>query len=77
MLSTLKVEIPVVKEILSLSMGLWYLIYTRRGENKVQAFRRAQTIASLKATWEKGEHPLLKLFTDVQLPKMQFRGWFN
>lgn len=30
-----------------------YMVKFRTGEDKVQAFRRAQTISSLKATWEK------------------------
>jgi len=58
-LSTLKVRWPPLRHALMVALSVYYLIFFRRAENKVDAFRRSMTHESVRSCWEKGTTPVL------------------
>ena len=73
-LSTMKVRIPVLREVLAILLSIYYLIFTRKGEVKVDSFRRAQTIQAIRRTWQKGQHPLFRFISWCTTPRIAVPG---
>jgi hypothetical protein len=63
-----------LRHVLSLLLGAYYLVFSSAAENKVTAFRKAQTIEAIRATWEKGHHPVFRAVARLRLPHIAVFG---
>lgn len=73
-LTAMRIRQPLLRDTMAILLSLYYLVFARRAENKVAAFRRSQTIESLRATWQKGEHPLLAAVAGARRPALACRA---
>jgi acetyl esterase/lipase len=73
-LSASRIRWPWLRNVVSIVMGVWYMIFARQGEDKVNAFRQVQTIDAIRRTWEKGQHPLLRTISALRMPKLEMKG---
>jgi hypothetical protein len=73
-LSTARIRWPLLRDTASLLLGLYYLAFSSKGENKVQQFQSQVTPALVKRMWEKGGHPVLRAISSLTTPRIAMPG---
>jgi len=72
--STQHIKVSAIRDTLSFIMGLYYLVFSRKAEEKVNRFQAQVTPELIRAMWQKGQHPVLKFFSGLLEPKLPING---
>ena len=64
-LSTLRVPFKPLRDTAMALLAVYYVIFSKAADSKVQSFRSGLTVEQIKACFEKGDHPLLKAFNTL------------
>ncbi|ORX81110.1 alpha/beta-hydrolase, partial [Basidiobolus meristosporus CBS 931.73] len=55
---------------MSLVFTLFYLVFAERADQKVRKIRSQPTVEYMRMSWEKSQHPLLRLVTKLTRPRL-------
>merc|ERR1712166_113267 len=72
-LSTYKIGWAPLRNTLSILLGALYLIFSRKAEIKVRSFQQVIDHDMIRACWQKGRHPVLRLVRDFEMPQLPTR----
>ncbi|KAJ1970028.1 hypothetical protein IWQ62_000233 [Dispira parvispora] len=68
--TAMRVQPSWLRQMASVVFTVIYLCYPQLADEKVRRIRRRVTVDHLRASWEKGKHPLIRLATRLRCPKL-------